>query len=387
MSKVYTLNYHYGNNYGAVLEAYALQKSIENLGYKSICINYIPNEPRNFKLLRRILWAFTKPEMAMHYLVTLTKKILKSDRNIIKYRKTNQNSFDIFRKLHLKFDERKCVSKSDLDLNLKHVKVCVCGSDVIWAVGNNSLGSGAYFLNWGKPSMKRVAYAPSWGTSSIDGLKAETKTRLSGYLSKFDYLSVREKSGVDICERLGRNDAVWLPDPTLLISCDEWNDIAEESNTKAFPYLLHYFVPYNKTTSCKGSIDTIKTKLSLELLMIPDLSKQSDNGEVWPSPTKWISAIRDSNFVVTNSFHGVVFCILFHRPFLFTVLKGKYAPKNERLFSLLERFNLEERILESDKDEQVLKIIDSPINWDKIDSEILKWREEGISFLVKALKN
>lgn len=387
MYVIYTLNYYYGNNYGAVLEAYALQKTIEKLGYESICINYIPNEPRSSKIIRRILWAFTKPEMTVHYVVILIKKFFKLDCEITRYRKTDQNGFDVFRKLHLKIDNHKCSSISDLNYHLKDIKVCVCGSDVIWTSGDNSLELGVYFLNWGKPSMKKIAYAPSWGKPSIDELKVETKTKLASYLSKFDYVSVREKSGVDICNRLGRNDAVWLPDPTLLISSDEWNEIAEKSNTKATPYLLHYFVPYNKTMSCHGSVDAIKTKLSMQLVTIPDLSKQSTNGEVWPSPTKWISAIRDSNFVVTNSFHGIVFCLLFHRPFLFTMLKGKDASKNERLFSLLAKFNLEGRILESDDDEQVLKIIDNPINWNEIDSKIFKWREEGLSFLANSLKN
>lgn len=387
MSKVYTLNYHYSNNYGAVLEAYALQKSIENLGHKSICINYIPNEPWSSKIFRRIIWAFTKPEMAVHYLVTLTKKFLRSDRDITRYRKANQNSFDIFRKLHLKIDNHKCSSISDLNYHLKDIKVCVCGSDVIWATGNNSLVSDAYFLNWGGASMKRVAYAPSWGKPSIDDLNVETKTRLSDYLSKFDNISVREKSGIEICKKLGRNDAIWLPDPTLLISSDGWNEIAEKSNTKASPYLLHYFVPYNKTISCQALIDKIKIKLSLELLTIPDILKQSKNGDVWPSPTKWISAIRDSSFVVTNSFHGVVFCVLFHRPFLFTSLEGKDAPKNERIFSLLEKFNVSGRIISNFSEDDINSIINNPINWDEVDEIIKAWREEGVNFLVKAMKD
>jgi hypothetical protein len=387
MVKVYTLNYHYGNNYGAVLEAYALQKTIEKLGYESICINFIPNEPQSFKVLRRILWAFTKPEMAVHYVVTLIKKILKFDSEITKYKKTDQNGFDIFRKQNLKIDEHKCSSISDLDHNFNNIEVCVCGSDVIWATGNNSLVSGAYFLNWGNLSMKRVAYAPSWGKSSVDALNVETKTRLSDYLSKFDHVSVREKSGVDICKKLGRHDSVWLPDPTLLISSDEWNQIAAIPQINEVPYLLHYFVPYNETISSQVLVNTIKTELSLDLLTIPDLTKQSIGGEVWPSPTKWISAIRDSNFIVTNSFHGVVFCILFHRPFVFTSLIGKDAPKNERIYSLLEKFNISERIISSPSDENINSIINSLINWEEVDEIKNAWREKGIRFLEKALKD
>lgn len=387
MLKIYTLNYYYGNNYGAVLEAYALQKSLEIMGYQTSCINYKHNEHFAQKLMRRIRWALMRPKMFFHYINVILNKNLNNNYNTKHYIRSDQSSFSIFRSKYLKIDIRNCRSSKDLDSKLDNVKACICGSDVIWAKGDNSLDIDAYFLNWGRQSMKRVAYAPSWGTDSIDSLNKDTRNKIAYCLSKFDYVSVREKSGIDICNKLGREDAQWMPDPTLLLTMKDWNCVADPNTLNTAPYLLHYFVPYNQSLAPESIIKTVSQRLSINVVIIPDISKQDLTQEVWPSPSRWISYIRDSDFIVTNSFHGVVFSIVFHRPFVFTLLEGKDAPKNERLFSLLEKFNISERIVPEYSEELVLNIINTPINWDEVDSIISGWRKEGLDFLKDALDN
>lgn len=280
------------------------------------------------------------------------------------------------------FNEIPCSTLSDYR-NLPQANAVICGSDVIWSCENYAESIGIYFLSWVHQDTARIAYAPSWGRSNIKHLNKRTQQKISKYLAKFDAVSVREKSGVDICASLGRADAKWVPDPTMLLTTKEWDKIAES----AFDgdYCLNYHIPYNASVDDVKILSSLFSYFNLPIKSIPDLNSEN----VWVSPTKWLGAIRDARFVVTNSFHGVVLCLLYHKHFVFTELIGEYKHLNERIYSLLELFELKDRIATpviASNEAAIKEILKAQIDWQTIDVKMQAWRQVGIDFLDEALK-
>ena len=101
---------------------------------------------------------------------------------------------------------------------------------------------------------------------------------------------------------------------------------------------------------------------------------------------EWLEAIASSEFVFTNSFHGTVFSILFHKPFVSVLIKGKMSGMNERALSLLKNIGLEDRAVYSDEIEKISLLVDKPINWEEVDSRLDELREVAKEFLGKSLK-
>lgn len=387
--KILTLNYHYGNNYGAVLEAYALQYFLYKYSNDVLCLNYVFKEGPLHKYYRRILKILTQHDIRIRYmskLLTATNKEKRIETSVKKTYLQNDNMvFDEFRKKNLHITKQIFHGLGELRTFFNShdvVDAVVCGSDVIWNVNNESLDTDVYFLGWVPDKVKRIAYAPSWGKPTID-LCYSAKQNISTLLSKFDAVSVREKSGVDICASLGRKDAQWVPDPTMLLTAGAWNKIAE--NKFHGRYILNYRIPYNKSVDDSAILYALTQHYQIDVKKVPDIESEY----VWLSPTEWLGGIRDAEFIITNSFHGVVFCIIYNKNFLFTKLVGDYEKLNERIYSLLDLFDLSDRIIteETASNASIIKsLIKSPINWDQVNEKLKQWRQVGVDFLDKALK-
>lgn len=388
--RILTLNYHYGNNYGAVLEAYALQQFLHRYSDNVSCLDYVFKESPLRKCYRRVLKMLTQSEIRKRYIAKLFNMASTETRREIamgaEYQEHDSFVFDKFRAEFLHITEQKFHTPEDLKKffdNSHTVDAVICGSDVIWNAGNESLDIDAYFLGWVSDGVKRIAYAPSWGKPTIDKLNDPVKHRISTLLSKFDAVSVREKSGVDICASLGRTDAQWVPDPTMLLTTEDWDKIAE--CRFAGRYILNYHIPYNKAVDDTKILSVVEQRCKAPVKKVPDI----DSEYVWLSPTEWLGGIRDAEFVVTNSFHGVVFCIIYNKEFLFTKLVGEHETLNERIYSLLELFGLQDRIITESiaSDAGAIKsLIESPVDWSQVNEKLAQWRQVGIDFLGRALK-
>lgn len=390
--KILTINYHFSNNYGAIYEAYALQNFLsKNYCADTCCIDFQFNNRLGLGMTIFRLWkAVRHPRIAKRYLKK-TIQLLKKDNNYLETQSSKLTSnchvFNNFREKHLKITKKKYLTIADL-YNcgvLNDVDIVICGSDVIWNISNESLVVGAYFLAWVPDSIMKVAYAPSWGKPNIDDLNHQMKEKIKYYLSRFDYISVREESGIEICASLGYLNTKWVPDPTMLLTVDEWNMIAEPLCDEEFSYVLNYRIPYNSAVNPYNILRMLHLQLNIPVINIPDTERE----EVWVPPAKWLGAIRNATFVVTNSFHGVVFCLLYHKEFIFTELTEEFTNHNERIYSLLGLFDLKKRIV-SQKTVDNNKIIDNLINkkiaWHDVEAKIQEWRQVGIDFLDDTLK-
>jgi hypothetical protein len=264
----------------------------------------------------------------------------------------------------------------------------VCGSDQIW---NSAFCAKDdlrrfFFLDFGSPSLKRLSYAASWGAPSLDGLAPSAKDAVAISLKRFRGIRVREKSGVGIAADL-QCRAVWHPDPTLLLDSAVWDGLAEQAERAPTPNSL--FQCEYRWTSCVplASVARTLTRRFGWRPVIPFSSHYIRDAAYTQclTPQEWLNGIRTASFIVTNSFHSMVFSIIFKRPFIVVPLSGKYAGMNERIFSLAERLGLEKRVLDVFDPDLITRLGETPIDWENVKKQLVAWRYEAKSFLTDTL--
>jgi len=339
--KIGILTFHWAANYGAVLQAYALQKTLENLGNDVQIIDYYPERYK-----KNILYAFKT-----RHLNVIPQRFLEVKK---------EKKIEIFRK---KCFNRSKYYKSDDDLknaNLDYDLV-ICGSDQIWNESFLRCGEGkktyTYFLDFVKEGTKKASYAASFGTESYD---EKLREDLGKMLKSFDFISVREKTGLDILKSVGIEDGCVVPDPTLLLDEAEYKNhvnSVDEACKNAFVYMLH-----GKDKDAKVLIEHASGN-GFEINRCKDVAVD-----------EWLSGIYNSNIVITNSFHGIVFSIIFKRPFAAILING--SGMNDRISTLLQKLDLSDRIFDGD-----LSVIDKSIDWENVCEKLDAFKKEGLDYI------
>ncbi len=351
------------NNYGGVLQAIAIQDYLQQAGHDAVLLHIRYNPQGN-----RILKFLERP----------TKGIIEQ----IKARK-----FATFRLQHFHHGGLPAYDPQAFLETPPAFDAYVCGSDQIWNSGNcaDSVKRRLFFLDFGDSQAKRIAYAASWGAKT---LAPHLQPEVAACLARFDAISVREKSGVAIASELGFQ-ALWLPDPALLHQADYWHAIADEAENKGAPETL--FQCEYRWTPCVD-FQLVRTLLCRRhgwRTVIPFANKPLRQFAFTRclAPAEWLDGIRKSAFVLTNSYHALLFSIQFKRPFLVIPLSGKYAGMNERIFSVTKRLGLQDRVITEYNEEQIIKRAETPIDWDAVDARLTDWRKEADAFLTDALND
>lgn len=242
----------------------------------------------------------------------------------------------------------------------------------------------AYFLQFGDQNVRRISYAPSIAHTSYPENLLDT---LRTYLSSFYAISVREKSAIDICQSVGFNAQV-VADPTILLSPQKYLAIASKisPDESIFIYSLNY--------SSKGEVpmDDIYSyaKETGKSIIVTPSSGYIKGTELfahvqyeYSTIPQWISRIAKASLVITASFHGIVFSILFHRPFIFTPLQGDNSAGNTRVLDLLDTLGLTFNAWNEDSD--FSSIINKTIDWSLVDAKIATLRKSSYHFLQTAI--
>lgn len=357
------ITFHRAINYGAVLQAYALTKVINSLGDKSRIIDYIaPCVSNRHKPLRLSL----RPSEIYRYL---------------RYGKSVNERFNNFQNFLNTIPITVEVSKSgELSELAQHLNAVICGSDQVW---NTEITSNDfhYFLDFVSGKVKKIAYAASFGITHIpENVQEEIKLNLN----KFDSISVREEEGADLVERLiGKRPQVTL-DPTILISADEWREI---STSEKLP--PHYVLIYSV-----GEVEKL-FPLALEISHSENIPivifshrnyKELDNVFYIRTfgPTGFINAFDKADYVVTNSFHGTAFSVIFHKKFIVlsrTVNPLRGSGINSRINTLLKKSGLDNQIYHGGS---LLSKLNN-INYSEVEERLNPLREKSIGFLIEAL--
>ena len=275
MEKIYNINFWYTrHNYGANLTAFALQAVLEQLGFDT--------------------------------------KLINNPLKTIEYEHRNYTfSFD-FQKKYLK--TTKCVEKNPEHLN-EDGEIFITGSDQVFRPIYMRGKPEQYLLDFVKPDKKKIAFSASFGLDKEQFLGENSEDvieHMKNSLKSFDFISVREKSGVEICRNVFGVEAEWIIDPVFMLEKENWNELIEEATidykNKIVSYVLDANEEYEKVYQFLSEkyennlVKTAKSNISIE---------------------NWLSSIRDCDLFITDSFHGMCFAIIFNKPFICLANKSR----------------------------------------------------------------
>lgn len=361
-------------NYGTALQASALCNIIEKLGYMPSLIQY---SPHNYEPIPN--------KLTIKQFIKKAVKKMRELKNPSYYSDELNNLFTSYLNAHIK-ETSPCRSYSELyDLNSEY-DVFVCGSDQIWAP---ICYDDKYFLTFVEDTNRMIAYAPSIGTEKISDPYIKDKIRQ--HISRFKYLSVREKQGATLIEKLTGKNAEIVLDPTLLMSAAEWDAYAETNKAQKITekeYIICYFL--GDSDKYMNYVRKLSENMKIKFYVIPVTMKQKKSKYTVPfevGPTEFVSLIRNAKYVCTDSFHGTAFAVNYNIPFSVFKRFSDNDPKNQnsRIFSILELLKLEDRLVDYENKNTVQNCLDCDFT---IANKLLKeQRKNSFFYLEQALKN
>lgn len=360
--KIGIATFQWSDNYGAVLQANALQTFLKNQGHKVLIINF---QPLKFNSGIRDLVARTPQAMIAKWEAAFKRKIFRD-----------------FRKKYLELTSEVFHSTDDLKQIESSFDLLISGSDQVWnpkwLIQFEGLWD-LYFLRFAGKGTRCISYAASFGHADTDTMDKEWQRKISEGINAFAEISVREQSGIKIIAQLsGRNDAIQVADPTFL--CDRpYYDLLAGPSRKHKPYLFSYML-HGLAKDALQLEKEISSQLRLEEFRCDAQKTFLHNGYLLPSPLGWLRMIRDATFVVTNSFHGVIFCLIFHIPFVVLLIDGELGAMNARIIELLNEIGLSSRIV-SKSTYKFNSFGNESIDWIGVDREIKRMRNQAFSFL------
>jgi hypothetical protein len=250
--------------------------------------------------------------------------------------------------------------------------IFIAGSDQVWNVKNTN-NDYFYFLDFVNESVKKKSYAASFG---FDEIPKEYVADYKKHLSSFSDISVRESQGALIIEKLLNIKVPVLLDPTLLLDKNEWTKLCK-NRVKINNYILVFGVYFSSEIDC--FVKELKRKTGCNVVVINDnvLDNLRSVRVCGIGPYEFIELFVKASYVVTNSYHGTAFSINFRKNF-FVALQQSYAENtNSRINNLLDIFNLKDRIISGDSEQNCL----APVNYDNIDSKFDEERKHALNYL------
>lgn len=331
----YTLTFHYPKNYGAFLQCFALQMILGG----SIVLNFIPH------------WSF----FAGNKYPYIIRWALGSWRR---------------KKLMAKFEEQskiktsKRISSAEEASFIQSDDCLIVGSDQVW--NPRFIYDELVYFGEVPNDIKRISYAVSLGMAAWP---KDFEQKALPLLRKFGAISVREESSVGYLTSLGLKNVVCVCDPTILHKADFYRrefQVNKQKLSKPFVYIIREKLPIQLQEIIPNDYNAVY--LGKENTLV--------------SVKQWLSNIDSASFVVTDSFHCVVFCLLFHKPFLVIPNLAKGAGMNERFATLLGKVYLEYRCVSpEDSSADLLKKLNASIDWDMVDEVLETWRAFSVNWL------
>ena len=347
--KIGILTFHWATNYGAVLQCYALQKHLESMGHEAKIINYKPRQYDDN------IYTFLRFRKFLNLREYINNR--KKESALCKFR---------YEYLH---QTKRIYQCKDMASLASQFDIIISGSDQVLNPSFLLSGEGrgvvspTYFL--GFPfNGKRIGYALSFGCVTYPEKAREIAVE---YIKDFDIISVREKTGVDILKSMGRNDAIIVSDPTLLQHTLFYHTLADESEPLQIKsYIYSFFIRHIEDR--KSAVNSVFKNSTLLW--------NNEDGDY--SLQGWLSKIKYADFVVTDSFHCVVMCLKFHKPFaVVTELKGNLG-MNDRFYTLLSKIELKEHIIYKDDVGLINQKYLKEVDWGVVDSVLEKQMKESI---------
>ena len=349
MKPIGILTFHRASNYGAVLQAYAMQKVITEKGRKAVIVDYrcpaVEEGHRPWGLFKRHRF----PVVLLRCLVAIRKDLL----------------FGAFRKNHLKLSVP--VRAEDLAKERENYSLFVAGSDQVW----NNIFSGmdpSYMLTFAREE-QRYSYACSFG---FDKFPEGTKEVYREWITGMQGVSVRENRAADLAGEIGCDARVDL-DPTLLLSREKWEEFMTPAEVTK-PYIFVYTV--NPPVHLLDAARELSRRTGLEVLYLNNQYK--DNRDLtrlrYRTPEEYVGLIAGAEYVLTNSFHGTAFAVLFKKKLKVELETAKKF--NVRSRDLLMSCGLRECVLTNSEEDYVFDA-----DWDEADRRLGTMRARSLKYI------
>lgn len=362
MDKIGILTFHGANNYGALLQCFALQEHIGGLGFEVEIINYIPDY-------------ISYPNKTTHFPYKSIEQFLKDLYFFIPHYLRNRAS-ERFREKFLHIYPKNRIE----DFSKLQYKAVIVGSDQIWNPIITNLDD-AYFCKGVSSNIKKISYAASIGMSIYEKYHQDFFNKLK----KIDVVSVREESAALFIKKLFFNKIDVVLDPTFLIDKEKWKSLLSLRCKINKPYILVYCLE-NSNKEFIDIVNCIINKLGLCVIcnqksffksrrFINTIKTFGSSG-----PDEFLSYLLHAEFVVTNSFHGTAFSIIFNKKFICV----PHLTLGSRMTDLLKKFGLSERIVEN-KNQINDELISFDINYVDAENKIKFYKEKSFAFLRDAL--
>lgn len=366
------------DNYGQVLQCYALQSVLRGMGHEPYVINYdSENGINNASLMKRFARLLLYP-------IYIRRKRRREKEKEARRQQMAVRHFDEFRHKHFTFSDKFYENLKALRVAPPQADCYIAGSDQLWGRLLSNPENEVYFLAFGG-DIRRVAYSCSFGMKEYP---QELRLKLKKNLERFHKVSCREYDGVAICADLGI-DAKKTLDPTLIANTDIYRSLIEKS-----PYNCDYAYIYSLNISQPSELrwselcsyiegESLKPIVTIGSGYIEGKEIYVDVTYSYATVEQWLTNIAHARFVVTTSFHGIVFCILVHRPFVYVPLSGKFAAANNRALDLLNDLRLNDRVLIDET--TFASILSNNIDWKEAESCLKSLQVESLEYLRTSL--
>lgn len=333
MKKIGILNFWWISNYGALLTAYAIQSLTSEFNYTPILID------NSYKYNNSITKSFAK---------NFQKKYLKTSNKIISY-----NNFK----------------------NLNNLcNIFITGSDQIFRPSSAKERLYQYYQDFASIEAKKISFSASFAVDKktlLEETDPKILEKIKISLNSFDFVSIREKSGIEICKDLFNIDAEWIIDPVFIINKSNYNKLIQNSTKDFSNTIVSYILDPNRNYNKVYKYLTKKYGIKVEKIAYSNESVEN-----------WLSAIKNCKLLITDSFHGMCFAIIFNKPFICVTNKKRGATRFE---SILEMLCIENQCI-NNINEIYKKDCIFKINYEKVNQRIEEERYKGINFLKKALE-
>ena len=361
--RVALITFHNPVNYGAVLQCYAMCQVLQGLGHEVQVLDYHRPSPPPGRISSKS-WVHV-PRAVLRRVRSFVKGLRKSE---------IQTVFADFLASELPISSARYVGVESLRLNPPDADAYLCGSDQIW---NDRFWYGfdeAYFLRFGEEQVRRIAYAP--GVPG-DDYKNGTPEHLCKLILGLDSVSAREVIGQKLIKQAANLDVPIVADPTILFG--DFEDLLRPVKGPD-KYILTYLLPTKDDTGCSPDL-IVDEVASASGLPVVSASLSGEGGGY--SPFQWLWLIRHSECFVTNSYHGLIFALLFKRQVFVLPRDGKPEGQDARMLYLLERYGLQHRYVKSFSEVDLTEEID----WTRVQQLMEEDRKFSREFLVNALSS
>lgn len=369
--KIAILTVPFNNNYGGFLQAFALKRVLKGMGHDVEFLMRRRYRPSRFARFKNFIkWTIGRTNHCSYLTDYHIYKISKNTRQFV-----CQYLSPLTKSCYTPTSFKKLMDKYQAD-------VFIAGSDQCWRYKFAPNYIDDYFF---KPLLgtnkRRISYAASLGVDYLEFDEAMIKT-CEKCLKEFSAISVRETSGIYLLENnfnVPKGKTVEVLDPTMLLTVDVYKELIDKYKITNKNYLFTYIL--DEDTEKEKAINLIKQELHLDRI-----DQKAQTGDVMKlqeiEPVElWLSRIYHSSFVITDSYHGMVFSILFKKPF---IVYGNAARGKTRFMSVLSKFGLEDRYIENTKNIDKY-LINNNIDWNKTHDLLQHKRVESLAFLSNAL--